>query len=100
VLSAQHPGEAEGAYALRRFPRAVQRIDTHVSCPQFIHAANSPRFPSSTRDQPDSSSLTTGDKRTHKCHNETHLASEGWGTSPAELARPPCGVAVSRRLRV
>src|SRR4029077_14460925 len=23
------------------------------------------------------------------CHDETHLASEGWGTSPAELARPP-----------
>jgi hypothetical protein len=36
------PAEVEGAYALRRFPRAVQRIDTHVSCPQFIHAANSP----------------------------------------------------------
>ena len=39
------PAEPEGAYALRRFPRAVQRIDTHVSCPQFIHAANSPTRP-------------------------------------------------------
>ena len=46
VLSAQHHGPKPRVPTRCADSRALaQRLDTQVSCPQFIHAANSPRGP-------------------------------------------------------